>query len=506
MNENESDIILKLNDIVDRLLSGKNKFAFDTMNIDGIEDENLKSLAGKIVHLAEQYKNCYGFMMDLSYGRLNTEPPRMNVFANPFKQLHSELLHLTWQIQEIANGDYDQCVSFSGDFSDAINKMIIALRERQMLSEQIMENENLFRTIFRTSPDGIVLCDLNHCIMNASNAAYRMLQITDENNGKMYFNDLIHTDDSDKFKWSIDSLLNGSSITVFAELRIVPPNGINFWSEQNASLFLDSHGVAKGYIIIIRNITERKIAEAQLLQYTDIMNESNVTKDKLFSIIAHDLRSPFSALLGTSKILVQETAKEDASVVKIRKLSNILNDTVGRTYDLLINLLEWSRLQSDRLVVKPEELNMSNIIMDNVSIGQTMAMGKNIMLKYTTSGDYYLVSDKAIINTVLRNLISNAIKYTPQNGLVLISLVKKDDIYYISVKDSGVGISAENIEKLFGLNTIQSTPGTANEKGTGLGLVLCKDFVNKLGGDIWVESTYGHGATFTFSLKNLPMD
>jgi len=506
MDGKESDIILKINHIVNQILSGKRKLDLDIGDISGIKDEGVKSLAGKVLQLGEQYRDCYGFILDLSCGRLYTEAPRMNVFANPFKQLHSELRHLTWQIQEIANGDYNQHVSFSGDFSDAINKMIIALRERELLSERIRENENLFRSIFSTSPDGIVLCDLERRIVNASNAAYRMFHVTDEINGIMQFDELIHPQDSDNFNLFLNSLLNGGSITAFAELRIVPKAGMSFWSELNASLLLDSNGITNGFIIIFRDITERKMAEAQLLQYTDELDESNRTKDKLFSIIAHDLRSPFSALLGTSKILVQETDMEDVDIDKIRKFINILHDTAGRTYDLLINLLEWSRLQSDRIVVNPEELNLNKIIMDNVNIGQTMAMGKNIMLKYTMSDNYHLVSDKAIINTVLRNLISNAIKYTPQNGLIILSLVKKDDMYLISVKDSGAGITAANLEKLFRLDTIQSTPGTANEKGTGLGLVLCKDFVSKLGGDIWVKSTYGHGATFTFTLKDLSVD
>ena len=200
MNGKENDILLRLNRIVDQILSGKRKFDLDVGDIDDIENEEIKSLTGKIVQLGEQYRDCYGFIVDLSCGRLSTEPPRMNAFANPFKQLHSELRHLTWQIQEIANGDYDQHVSFSGDFSEAINKMIIALRERQVLSERIRENENLFRSIFSTSPDGIVLCDLNHCIMNASNAAYRMLYVTDDINGKMQFDELIHPQDKDNFK------------------------------------------------------------------------------------------------------------------------------------------------------------------------------------------------------------------------------------------------------------------------------------------------------------------
>jgi len=503
MNGKESDIIQKLNHIVNQILSGKRKFDLDVGNIDDIENENVKSLTDKIVQLGEQYRDCYGFMLDLSCGRLYTEPPRMNAFANPFKQLHSELRHLTWQIQGIANGDYDQRVSFSGDFSDAINRMIIALRERQVLSERIRENENLFRSIFSTSPDGIVLCDLNHRIINASNAAYSMLQVTNEINGKLQFDNLIHPEDIVKFKQFLESLSNGSRTTVFFELRVVPKkDGTFFWSEQNASLLLDSNSIPKGYIIIIRDISERKMAEAQLLKYTDELDESNRTKDKLFSIIAHDLKSPFNALLGVSNVLVQETDSVNVDIDRIRKFSRIMNESAARSFSLLNNLLEWSRFQTNRIIINPEQLNLSEVIIDNVQIGLTVAMDKNINLEYVTPGYFPILSDRAIINTILRNLISNAIKYTPQNGYIKVSLVNKDNMYHISVQDNGMGISEENLEKLFRHEMIQSIPGTADEKGTGLGLVLCKDFVNLVGGDIWVESSYGHGATFTFSLKD----
>lgn len=505
MNGNEVDVILKLTDIIDWLLSGKSKFNLGIVDVDGIEDENVKSLAGKILHLCEQYRECYGFMMDLSRGKLYTESPRQNVFANPFKQLHSELRYLTWQIQQIADGDYDQSVSFSGDFSDAINKMIVALRERQVLSERIREIKNLFHSIFITSPDGIVLCDLNHCIINASNAVYRMLQVSDEINGNKNFGDIIHPEDLGKYKRFLETLLNGVNTTAFAELRVVSADGKYFWSEQNASILLDSNSNPKGYIIIIRDISERKDAEAQLLQYTDELDESNRTKDKLFSIIAHDLKSPFNTLLGLSSLLERETNQKNVNIEKIKHFSKIIHTSASKSFDLLVNLLEWSRLQSERIMINPEELNLNELIMYNVDMGQTVAMNKNISLEYITSisDECTIVSDKAMVNTVLRNLINNAIKYTPQNGNITVSLVKDDGMFRISVKDNGVGITEEIRKDLFRTNAIQSTPGTDNEKGTGLGLVLCRDFVNKLGGDIWVESVYGHGATFTFSLKNL---
>ncbi|MDR0815205.1 MAG: hypothetical protein LBN37_05590, partial [Bacteroidales bacterium] len=119
MNNQEDEIVLKLTGIANQLSSGKRKLNLDIGNIEDIENENIRELAQKIVHLGEQYRDCYGFIMDLANGKLYTEPPRGNPFVDPFKQLHSDLRHLTWQIQEIANGDYDQSVSFSGDFSEA---------------------------------------------------------------------------------------------------------------------------------------------------------------------------------------------------------------------------------------------------------------------------------------------------------------------------------------------------------------------------------------------------
>jgi len=498
----ESDIIRKLNTVVDRILSGKNKFEFEKSELDGIEDENFKSLAENIVNLAEQYKDCYGFIMNLACGRLSTEAPRMNFFVNPFKQLHSELRHLTWQIQEIANGDYDQCVSFSGDFSDAINKMIIALRERHVLEEINRENENLFRSIFITSPDGIVLCDLNHKIINASNAAYRMLHLSNEINGKLCFSELIDQEDRKTYDWFIDTLFNGGRNTVFAEMRLVHKDGVSIWTEQNASILLDSNSQPKGYIIIFRDITERKVAESQLLRYTDEIDESNRTKDKLFSIIAHDLKSPFNALLGFSNILEHKVKTETVVTDSIRRYSKMIHTSATQSFELLVNLLEWSRLQTNRIEIHLERIDLNELIANNTSMGQTIALSKNIILKYKTPGRFSLKSDRAIVNTILRNLISNAIKYTPKNGYIEVSLKQADDLFLISVKDTGVGMTQDDIEKLFNLSSIQSTPGTENEKGTGLGLVLCKDFVNKIGGDIWVNSTYGQGSTFTFSLKN----
>jgi PAS domain S-box-containing protein len=498
MNDSEKDIILKIKSITDQILSGKRKINTDIGDTSGIEDERIRELADRVVSLGEQYRECYGFIIDLASGKLYMEPPRMNAFANPFKQLHSELRHLTWQIQEIANGDYDQCVSFSGDFSEAINKMIEALRERQVLAEINKENEQLFRSIFRTSPDGIVICDLEGRIINLSNAAEKMLMLTDDR-ANVRFIDLIDEEDKEKGNWFFQELMTTPTVSV--ELKIKREGGTWFWSEQNATILRDSSGNPKGFIIIFRDATERKNAEAQLLKFTNDLDESNRTKDRLFSIIAHDLKNPFNALLGFSNFLIKEA--EAGNMEKVKKYAKIINDSATNGFDLLVNLLEWSRLQSDRITVTPEPLDLNDIVNYNIGIGNTTALAKNIKIEFTTPGNYPLINDKAIINTILRNLISNAVKYTPNNGNICVSLRQENDGYLVSVKDSGTGIREEDMGKLFRQDVMHSTPGTNNEKGSGLGLMLCMDFVNKIGGNIWVESTYGQGADFIFSLKNL---
>ncbi|MDR1672570.1 MAG: PAS domain S-box protein [Bacteroidales bacterium] len=501
MNDSEKNIVLQLRSIINQLLSGKRKLSLDVCNLEEA-DEALKDLACEVITLGEQYRDSYGFILELASGKLYTEPPRMNAFANPFKQLHSELRHLTWQIQEIANGDYDQCVSFSGDFSEAINKMIEALRERQVLAERNRENEYLFRSIFDTSPDGIIICDLDNKIVNLSNAAKTILMLREEPATTLQFIDLIEDEDKSKGKWFFEELLSGK-LTVFAELKL--KKGTNwFWSEQNASILFDSGGNPKGFIIIVRDVTERKNAEEQLLKFAGDLDESNRTKDRLFSIIAHDLKNPFNALLGFSNFLIAEV--ENGDMEKVKKYAQIINESANKGFELLINLLEWSRVQANRIVVTPEMLNLNDIILQNIEIGKTSALGKNIEIEFTSPGHYPAVTDKAIVNTVLRNLIGNAIKYTPQNGIIVVSVRRDNDCYVVSVKDNGTGIKEEDLPKLFRQDIIHSTPGTNNEKGTGLGLILCKDFVTKVGGVIWVESIYGQGATFFFSLPDMKQE
>jgi signal transduction histidine kinase len=226
--------------------------------------------------------------------------------------------------------------------------------------------------------------------------------------------------------------------------------------------------------------------------------ELNATKDKFFSIIAHDLKNPFTGIMGFTEILKTDYAKYNQE--EILEIYQLLDKTAKTAYELLENLLEWSRSQTNRLDFNPQLLLFEDIVMNSFSLVENMAKQKNINLLTSYPKDLVIFGDLYLIKTIFRNLITNAVKYTNPNGSVTIKAIDTGEFFEISVIDTGVGISAENLGKLFKVDVKMSTKGTADESGTGLGLILCKEFVEKHGGRIWVESAIEHGSIFTFSL------
>ncbi len=226
--------------------------------------------------------------------------------------------------------------------------------------------------------------------------------------------------------------------------------------------------------------------------------ELNATKDKLFSIIAHDLRSPFNSILGFSELLIENVKKYDDE--EIEKYLGIINSSTQNTLVLLDNLLNWAKSQTGQAIFKPEKVILSPIIQEIFKLSNSSAKNKYIMLNYFQSEVIEVFADLNMIKTVLRNLISNAIKFTNLNGKINVYALRNDKFIEIAVSDNGVGMNEDAQNKLFRLETNKTSNGTANEKGSGLGLILCKEFVEKHGGKIWVESELGKGSVFKFEL------
>ena len=263
------------------------------------------------------------------------------------------------------------------------------------------------------------------------------------------------------------------------------------WISDFGRPFYDLDNTFLGYIGSCYDITKNKENEHKLI-------ESNATKDKFLSIITHDLKSPFSSIIGFSEHLMEMVSEENYE--RIGEFAGIIHKSSIMAMDLLTNLTEWAQSQSGRMEFNPENLEMSTLVSEVTSLFHDFAGQKSIFIANTLLPGIHAHADKAMIGTVLRNLISNAMKFTQPGGRIIISAESGQTELTVAVSDNGVGISEERVEKLFKLKETVSTTGTHKEKGTGLGLIICRELIEKNRGKLWVESKVGIGSAFYFSL------
>jgi PAS domain S-box-containing protein len=252
--------------------------------------------------------------------------------------------------------------------------------------------------------------------------------------------------------------------------------------------------------VALIDLTEFKKVEDRLNKTNEELKELNGTKDKFFSIIAHDLRSPFEALLKYSELLATETEK--LSHEEILQFSGALNEILNNLYGLLENLLHWSMLQRDLISFKPENININYTIEKIIRVSNHNFLRKNISVSNQTEKEILVYADANMLQLIIQNLIINAIKFTPEGGEISISAKIINKFVEVSICDTGIGIDPEISSTLFDFTTIYTTHGTSGERGTGLGLPLCKEFVERNGGKIRIESEPGNGSKFIFTLQN----
>lgn len=288
-------------------------------------------------------------------------------------------------------------------------------------------------------------------------------------------------------------------------LRGVSHSNVREYGDKNIAYYesffnpiLNDRNEIIGATGLARDITERKKTESALIESERELKELNATKDKLFSIIAHDLRSPFNNIIGFSELLLEKV--NDNTFTESEKFLNIINSSANNTLVLLDNLLNWAKSQTGKISFNPEKLVFSNIIMDVLKIEKPIAKAKNIALNYFTADEIEVYADENMLKIILRNLISNAIKFTKHGGEIRVFAILKKDWVEISISDNGIGMNEDKRKELFKITSNSSTIGTASEKGSGLGLLLCKDFIEKHKGEIWVESTEGKGSEFKFTV------
>ncbi|MFH0842184.1 MAG: ATP-binding protein [Bacteroidota bacterium] len=251
--------------------------------------------------------------------------------------------------------------------------------------------------------------------------------------------------------------------------------------------------------LIIRFVHKNYTNERLKAEKSEIrLRQLNTDKDRFISILGHDLKSPFNNLLGLSELLAEDI--RNLNTDEIENLVNKINKTARTTYDLLEDILKWARAQQGKLPFNPHMLKITDICNSVLETLIPAGDAKDIRINYSETKETEVFADPDMLKTVLRNLVSNAIKFTNRGGSIKISAEENSGIVLISVSDNGIGIPPENITKLFDISEVLTTKGTADETGTGLGLLLCKEFVEKHGGKIRVESEVGKGSNFKFTL------
>jgi len=306
----------------------------------------------------------------------------------------------------------------------------------------------------------------------------------------------------------IDSSVRSATVTAKQKTHLLRLNQKEFLAIMEQDIEV-SKAILKALIKRLRNnnILEERLTQNsikiqkqrdELDEQKRKLEELNATKDKFFTIIAHDLKNPFNTVIGLTELLKErfdtyETAKVKEFIDQIFIFSNNI-------YHLLEDLLEWAKVQTGKLKVNREKTDIFELVNETYNLYREKARNKNIKLISTVDIGTYAFIDKYMVNTVIRNLVSNAIKFTYNGGEVCINTYTKGDFIHVSVKDNGVGIAKNDLENVFSIGSNYSTPGTDQESGTGLGLIICKEFIEKNGGVIQVQSEINKGAEFVFSL------
>ena len=361
--------------------------------------------------------------------------------------------------------------------------------------KQLKESEEKFRSIMEHSADAIFITNQEGRYVYSNKSASDILGYTSEEIKSKTFADISPPDKVADYFEIFKQILNHKE-KILTEIELLKKDGNYILTDLNAVLLPD--GTVYGSC---RDISQRKKSELALIDLNKKLEELNTDKDRFIGILGHDLKSPFNNLLGLSEVLLEDI--HNLEFEQIEEISNTINTTAKATYYLLEEILMWARTQQGKITFNPKLLSFKNICMESLEILNITAHKKDISINYLVPDNLMVLADSDMLKTIMRNLISNSIKFTPIHGIINIRAEKISDSLRISVSDNGTGIEPQILSKLFDLSEVITTKGTEGETGTGLGLLLCKGFVEKHGGKIWAESEAGKGSEFKFTLNDL---
>ena len=386
-------------------------------------------------------------------------------------------------------------VEVSASYLDLYGGMFICfcrdISNRKSAELTCRENEMRYRLLSDVTMEGIVIhkkgiiVDLNAAL--ARLLGYEPQEMLDKN----ILDFLVHEQDRDIVRKNI--------VKEYARpyvVRFVRNNGEAVFVELEARNFEIDGEIMR--VAAVRDISERIKSEEEIRRVNEELRNAIAEKDRFFSIIAHDLKSPISGFLSLTKILVEDF--EELTVKEVNRSLDALYASSVRVYALLENLLEWARVQQGLLTCSQSHFLLKGVVRASLDFTHSVAEQKGIVLRDETPDDLIVCIDPPMIGTVFRNIISNALKFSNRGGQVRITAHQDGDMVTVAVRDEGVGMDQHTLSMLFSLDNKITRPGTEGEASTGLGLILCKEFVEKHGGTIWAESSPGQGTTFYFTL------
>jgi len=376
------------------------------------------------------------------------------------------------------------------------------ITERKQMEELILKSKQQYENLVSNIPVGVyILLTKPEGTFTLEYVSPRMAEMLDLSNESLITNGdaifkAIHPDDLESFaRLNLEGIKNKKAFDWKGRAII---KGVVRWLHFRSKPQEMENGDTLWHGLIV-DITDRMIADAEIKYQNKELVKLDAEKDKFFSIIAHDLRSPFNSFLGLTQIMAEELPS--LTMAQIQEIAIKMSKSATNLYRLLENLLEWSQIKNGTFSFNPEVLQLSLVVNGCVEIMNVSAKNKNIKIANEIAVGIEVLADRNMIQTIIRNLVSNALKFTPKGGKVNISSKASDNKNIeIAIHDSGIGMSHELIDNLFRIDMKTNRLGTDNEPSTGLGLLLCKEFIEKQGGKIWVESEVGKGSTFSFSI------